>query len=47
MTLLVSFLVTSKVNLACERFREARRCVMGNAFLRLRELAQPARHLSV
>lgn len=39
MTLLVSFLVISKVNLAYDRYREARRCV-GDAFLRLRELCQ-------
>ena len=39
MTLLVSFLVISKVNLAYDRFREARRSV-GDAFLRLRELCQ-------
>ena len=39
MTLLVSFLVISKVNLAYDRYREARRAV-GDAFLRLRELCQ-------
>ena len=39
MTLLVSFLVISKVNLAYDRFKEARRSV-GDAFLRLRELCQ-------
>lgn len=39
MTLLVSFLVISKVNLAYDRFREARRAV-GDGFLRLRELCQ-------
>jgi len=39
MTLLVSFLVISKVNLAYDRFREARRSV-GDGYLRLRELCQ-------
>jgi hypothetical protein len=39
LTLLVSFLVINKVNLAYERFREARAHV-GNAFLHLRELNQ-------
>lgn len=39
LTLLVSFLVISKVNLAYERYKLARECT-GNAFLRLRELAQ-------
>ena len=39
MTLLVSFLVISKVNLTYERFRLARHSV-GGAFLRLRELNQ-------
>lgn len=39
MTLLVSFLVISKVNLTYERFRVARHAV-GSAFLRLRELNQ-------
>ena len=39
MTLLVSFLVISKVNLSYERFRVARHSV-GSAFLRLRELNQ-------
>lgn len=39
MTLLVSFLVISKVNLTYERFRLARH-VVGSAFLRLRELNQ-------
>ena len=41
LTLLVSFLVINKVNLAYERFREARHHV-GNAFLQLRELNQLA-----
>jgi predicted membrane chloride channel (bestrophin family) len=39
LTLLVSFLVISKVNLAYERFRAARHHT-GNAFLHLRELNQ-------
>lgn len=39
MTLLVSFLVISKVNLAFDRFRGARHYT-GNAFLHLRELTQ-------
>lgn len=41
LTLLVSFLVISKVNLAYERFRSARHFT-GNAFLHLRELNQLA-----